>query len=113
MNEFQRAHGPIRLLIHGDANGLDRTAGSVAEDMGIEVQKVPAKWDEIDVPGAVVKVNKFGRKYNVLAGRWRNTEMIKVWHPDFGMVFPGGSGTAHMKNEMMIYGVPIWDATEL
>jgi len=56
----------------------------------------PADWDNIDVPGAVIKRNRFGKRYNAIAGHQRNemmanfgTELIAFWDNE-------SSGTKNM-----------------
>lgn len=61
------------LIVHGDARGLDRIAGALAANLGMNVLKLPAPWSE------------FGK----LAGRIRNQAMIKL-PPDLVLGFPLG-----------------------
>lgn len=63
---------PVPLtIIHGDAPGADRLAGSVAEEFGCEVIAVPAEWD------------KYGRS----AGPKRNQKMLDEYHPSVVYAF--------------------------
>lgn len=65
----------------------------------------PALWDDIDRPGAVVRTNRYGKKYDVLAGPVRNTRMLREGRPDVAIGFPGGSGTADMAKQCLEYGL--------
>lgn len=49
-------------LVHGGARGLDSIAGTVATNMGMRVEKHPARWDE----------------YGKSAGMIRNREMVEL-----------------------------------
>lgn len=95
MCEVARLYGPIELIIHGDADGADRLAQAWADYQGIPTLRFPAKWTEIDVPGARIR---FGRRgmYNALAGIWRNQQMIDEAKPTHFLAMPGGTGTADM-----------------
>jgi hypothetical protein len=42
----------------------------------VKVEVHPARWDRLDVPGAIVRVNKDGLRYNANAGPIRNGEMV-------------------------------------
>ena len=109
--QFQEQYGRIDLLIHGDSEGLDRVAGWCAWHMfGIPVQVFPADWSNITTPGAVIKYRRGGQAYNALAGHWRNGNMITLGKPDWGMVFPGGTGTADMTTRLELAKIPIWRA---
>ena len=60
--------------------GGDRFAVILANKMKLGHNKrlwFPAKWDDITVPGAVIKYNKWSKPYNVLAGFMRNTHIAR------------------------------------
>lgn len=83
LNRLHKARS-ITELIHGTARGVDTLCGYWAEEMGIKVTPVPAKWRD-----------EFGN-YNKRAGHERNQRMLDEQHPDALMAFPGGTGTADM-----------------
>ncbi|MBY3434852.1 DUF2493 domain-containing protein [Rhizobium laguerreae] len=97
---------PITLLIEGEADGLDKRARVWAIRNGVPVQPCPAPWDDIDHPDAVVRYSRSGKPYDVTAGTRRNQGMIDEWQPDFGLVFPGGVGTADMRRRLVAAGIP-------
>jgi uncharacterized protein YeaO (DUF488 family) len=72
------------IIIHGDARGADKIAGSVAEEMGLRVEKYPAEWQ------------KHGRS----AGPRRNIQMLSEGKPDLVIAFhtdiSASKGTKHM-----------------
>jgi hypothetical protein len=45
-------------------------------DLGARVEVRPARWDQLDVPGAIVRTNKDGLRYNANAGPIRNAAMV-------------------------------------
>lgn len=72
--------GKPDLIVHGDCRGADRSAGIWGITKNIAVTSVPADW-----AGG-------GKK----AGYIRNGEMLKRFHPDLVIAFPGGAGTRNM-----------------
>lgn len=79
------------LIIHGGARGADRLAKQWAIANGIHHCAVPALWDY----------------YQRSAGMLRNKAMMLL-QPDYGVAFPGGSGTAGMVRLLIEAGVPVW-----
>lgn len=65
----------ITEVVSGKAKGVDTLAENWARKNGIPVAGFPANWDNVDAPGAVIRTNRYGKKYNVLAGYWRNQQM--------------------------------------
>lgn len=84
------ARRPISVLIEGEARGLDSRARVWAVRRGISVEPYPAKWDT----------------YGKAAGGIRNQQMIDEGRPDYGLVFPGGVGTADMRRRLIAAGIP-------
>ena len=58
--------------------------------------EMPAAWDDIDAPGAVIKTNKHGKKYNALAGFTRNQDMVHVCSHGLGFWDGSSPGTKDM-----------------
>lgn len=96
LNQFVIDLGPFEVLIEGEAPGADRLAREWAETHGIKVIACPADWTNVQVPGAVVRHNKYGRKYNAAAGPQRNARMLREHAPDIVIAFPGHAGTQNM-----------------
>lgn len=86
---FPPANRPS-LLIHGAAKGVDTIAGNWAENVGVPVYAVKAEW------------SRFGDN----AGPMRNAAMLLA-RPDFVVAFPGGDGTANMKDLARRAGVAV------
>jgi hypothetical protein len=82
-------------IIHGDAPGVDKLAGTYAKKHGINVIAYPAKWNDIKgIDPKYIKENKFG-KYNVRAGLQRN-EMMADMADALIAITLGTPGTEHM-----------------
>jgi len=62
----------ISEIVHGDATGVDTLAGDYANEKKISCKVFPANWNDLTAPGATIKVNTFGKKYNAKAGFDRN-----------------------------------------
>jgi hypothetical protein len=86
----------ITEIVSGTANGVDRCGEEYAKSNNIAVKKFPAQWDNIKAKGAVVKTNKYGKKYNVLAGFWRNKEMAEYADALIAIVKNDSPGTNNM-----------------
>ena len=84
------ARRPITKLIEGEARGLDVRAKAWAQRRGVAVDPYPADWDNL----------------GKAAGPQRNDAMIYMGKPDFGLVFPGGTGTADMRRRLVAAGIP-------
>jgi hypothetical protein len=66
----------ITEVVCGMAEGVDLLGKDWADENGIKVTPFVPLWDAIDVPGAMIKINKWGKKYNAKAGFDRNQEMV-------------------------------------
>lgn len=75
-------HGKENLtLVHGDCpTGVDFAFHLAAVDAGLimQIERWPADWDNVDIPGAVVRRNKTGKLYNANAGPLRNKAMVNA-----------------------------------
>jgi hypothetical protein len=69
-------YGPDLVIAHGGAPGIDWSFTQACGDLGAKVEVHPARWDHLDVPGAVIRQNKDGLRYNANAGPIRNAEMV-------------------------------------
>lgn len=68
----------VDCIISGMANGVDTIAYNYAKERNITVIECPAKWNDINSEHAIVKINKFGKQYNVNAGFERNQYMADI-----------------------------------
>lgn len=100
---------PITMLREGDASGVDRICGEWADSHGVKHDRCPADWSNLDAPGAVIRHGKHG-PYNARAGHDRNQSMLDVEpKPQYGVAFPGGTGTADMTKRMRASGITVWE----
>lgn len=91
----------VSLVIHGacmkkgsiELQGADRWAQEWALEHERPYIGFPAQW------------TKHGRP----AGPRRNGEMIRRMKPEFGIVFPGGIGTADMTKQARASGIEVWE----
>ena len=84
----------ITEVVSGGAKGADSLGEQWASENGIVVTPFPAKWNDLKQEGAVIKINKWGRKYNAMAGFSRNEKMAE--YADALIAVEGGNGTADM-----------------
>lgn len=80
-------------VVHGDARGADRMAGSVAERLGHFVARMPAEWT----------------RYGKSAGMRRNEQLLTCVRPDLVIAFWDGSsrGTHNMIDRARRAGVRV------
>ena len=94
------------VIVSGGARGADYLGEVYAEQRGYEVDLHPADWGNIQAPNAIVKTNKFNKKYNALAGMDRNISMAKAC--DASVIFWDGvsTGTKNMIDLLNKEGKP-------
>lgn len=96
LDELSRRCGSI-TVIEGGATGADALARHWAKDRpNVQHVAVPAHWDDISHPHALIRVRRDGKRYDTRAGFRRNQQMIDLHAPDLILAFPGGSGTIDM-----------------
>lgn len=72
----------ITKVIQGGAPGTDTLARAWANVNGIPWEEEEAKWNDLTAPGAVIRTDRNGRKFNAKAGPDRNGRMIVKWKPE-------------------------------
>ncbi len=98
----------ISEIIQGEAPGADRFAREWALNRGVPCSdRFIARWWDLDMPGALVKVNRYGKRYVANAGPIRNRQMLET-KPDGVVAFPGGRGTQDMITAAQEAGVPVY-----
>lgn len=90
--------------------GADQWGAFWANERGIPVKDMPAEWDNIARPGAIIRYRRDGTPYDVVAGPYRNGRMAE--YGDAAALFPGGTGTASMYREAQKAGIQIFDYRE-
>lgn len=70
-------YGPF-TLVSGMADGADSLAIAWYARTGSLPQPIyhPAKWGDVDRPGAVIKMDKHGEPYDAAAGFYRNQFIV-------------------------------------
>ena len=101
----------IDEVISGCANGVDKCGEYWAKAHDIPIKYFPADWDNIEHSKAIVKINKYGKKYNAIAGMLRNEEMAMYANALIAIIKDNSSGTTNMiklaeKYKLKIY---IWE----
>ena len=81
----------LETVISGKAPGADRLAAEFAEKHSKELIEYKAKWDDLTHPDALIKVNKYGKKYDARAGFRRNQLIID--DADVVLAFWDGNST--------------------
>ena len=59
------------------------------------------------MPGALIKINRYGKRYVANAGPIRNRQMLET-KPDGVVAFPGNNGTDDMCRAAQEAGVPVY-----
>lgn len=108
MERYRGMEGAL-TIIHGDATGADNMADRWAAIYRANCMRFPAAWKDLSAPGAFIKIGKHG-PYNANAGFARNQDMIDHGRPDRGLEFPGGPGTADMRERLIKAGIPYSEA---
>ena len=87
LDEMLDLHG-FRLLLHGDASGVDRDVAAWGRSRKLCVAACPAEWEAFR--------KRYGRPHG--AGPARNMRMAWALKPmrAVALVFPGNTGTANM-----------------
>lgn len=85
---------PVDVLISGGCSGADQPAELWANERGVTIKIVPAKWDT----------------YGRAAGPIRNKEMAEL-RPDLVVAFKGGRGTQDMIKKAQELGIPVKDVS--
>lgn len=102
----------ITEVVSGGARGVDKLGETWAKNNKKKLKKFPAKWNDLDAPGAVVKTGEYG-EYNAKAGFDRNAQMADYAQACIAL-FAGGNGTRDMieqaeKRELKMHVHKIFD----
>lgn len=76
-NTISKYNISVTEVVSGCANGPDILGEQWALENNIPVTPFPAEWDDITAPDAKIKINKWGKQYNALAGFQRNERMAE------------------------------------
>lgn len=81
------------IIISGGAAGVDITAEVAAKARGLRTIIFIPKWNDLTHPDALIKINKFGQKYDAKAGLRRNENIILAADEVFAFWDGKSSGT--------------------
>lgn len=119
VNYMLRDSGDSILLVCGEARGADQLCHKMKEQQPSRffVESWPAEWDDLHAPGARIERRTYGGLYNADAGYLRNARMagrIRDIRLDKKgvLLFPGGTGTNHMRNISLSYNLRVANYTE-
>lgn len=99
---------PIEI-VSGNAPGADTLGERYSREYLFKEPTIfPARWRDIHVPGAVIRMNRAGIAYNVKAGHDRNELMAQ--YADVLIAFWDGksTGTKDMIDRAMNHGLEIF-----
>lgn len=67
----------VEKIISGDCpSGGDKIGKDIAEKFNIEYKGYPAEWDNLEAIPCKIRINKYGKKYNAVAGFNRNRDIV-------------------------------------
>lgn len=94
------------VIVSGTAKGVDTMGETYADTKGLDKERYPADWKNLNVEPCVIKYNQYG-PYNAVAGHNRNKKMQEV--ADAAVVFWDGvsSGTKDMISKMRAANKPV------
>lgn len=96
------------ILVNGGAAGADTLASRYAQCYNYPYEVINADWDNLDVPGAVIKTHvKTGKPYNVKAGIDRNNQMLEIADMVVAFWDNKSRGTGHMVQECKRRNIPL------
>jgi hypothetical protein len=104
-------YGRELVIAHGGAPGIDWSFTQACADLGVTVEVHPARWDHLDAPGAIVRMNKDGLRYNANAGPIRNAEMVAAGAEmciAFHRFLAGSKGTKDCVRRAIEAGIPTY-----
>lgn len=67
----------IEEEVCGKAPGIDTAGEEWALSRNVGVKYFPADWKNLSHPDAIIAINKFGQKYDKMAGHRRNEQMAE------------------------------------
>jgi hypothetical protein len=100
----------ITTVVSGGAGGVDRNAKRYAHANNLGYIEFLADWDDISVQGAVLGINKYNKKYNKLAGFFRNQKIIDAAGAVIA-IHNGSPGTKDSLKRAKLKGIPVFEKT--
>jgi len=110
IDEIRLQH-KITVINCGLAKGADNMGKKYGQANDIEIIDYPALWDDLTAQPCKIKLNKYGKEYNVLAGFNRNEKMAV--EGDILAVFykkgASNNGSKDMKQRSINHGLIIYE----
>ena len=99
----------IDEIVCGMAKGVDLLGKQYGIENNISIKEFPAKWDDLNVLPCTIKVNNYGKRYNVLAGHNRNRKMSE-YASHLILIWDGkSSGSRNMLKLAKEHGLIIYE----
>jgi len=95
----------VTEIVSGCADGPDTLGEQWALENGIKVEPFEADWNDITVPNALIKTNKWGKQYNARAGFQRNERMAEYGDVLIAIWDGKSSGTKDMIDRATKHGL--------
>lgn len=83
------------VIVSGKASGADSLGERYAKEKRYIIEEYPAKWNDLNATPCRIKVNRYGREYNTLAGMNRNKDMVNASDIAIGFWDGKSKGTAN------------------
>lgn len=96
MEKIREDIGDFILICGMEKTGADGLGLRYAKEVGLTIEEFHPNWDDVEVPGALVKLNSYGKAYNARAGFDRNTEMAHACTHVVAFWDGKSPGTKHM-----------------
>lgn len=99
----------ITEVVSGGARGVDSLAKQWAQKNCIPYKEFAADWDNIKAKNAIVKTNKWGKKYNANAGFERNSKIQNYSDAVIAIqIFGPTPGTQDTIRKAKKRGIPVY-----
>jgi len=104
-NTISKYNISVTEIVSGCADGPDTLGEQWALENGIKVEPFEADWNDITVPNALIKTNKWGKQYNARAGFQRNERMAEYGDVLIAIWDGKSSGTKDMIDRATKHGL--------
>ena len=104
-NTLAKYNIQITEIVSGCAAGVDSLGEQWALENGIKVEPFEADWDDITVPNALIRTNKWGKEYNAKAGYQRNERMAEYGDVLIAIWDGKSNGTKDMIDRAIEHGL--------
>jgi hypothetical protein len=77
VNRLIARYGPSIRIVHGGGKGIERAFADACSDLGVEQERHPARWRELNHAKAVLRHDRRNVYYNANAASIRDAEMVE------------------------------------